>query len=65
MVAQAIAQLPPTNRQAVDMFYFKERSIAEVARHLGIPGGTVKRRLHDARRRLRKLLPAEDYRSIL
>lgn len=65
MVARALAQLPARNREAVDLFYFKERSIAEVSRHLGIPGGTVKRRLYDARQRLRRLLSAEDYRSIL
>ena len=65
IVAGALAQLPPAGQETIDLFYFKERSIAEVSRHLGIPQGTVKRRLHDARRQLKRLLVDTEPRNIL
>ena len=54
----AIERLTPTQRAAVVLRYYLDLSDAEVARRLTLPPGTVRRRLHDARRRLRQLLPA-------
>jgi RNA polymerase sigma-70 factor (ECF subfamily) len=65
IVIAAMSRLSPADRETVDLFYLKERSIAEVSRHLGVPAGTVKRRLHDARRQLRRLLSPEEPRTIL
>ena len=55
-ILQALEELSPGQRAAVVMRYYLEWSDSEVARRLEIPPGTVRRRLHDARRRLRKLL---------
>ena len=56
LVRQALAQLPPASRQAAELFYLDELDTAEVAQRLAVPHGTVKRRLHDARLRLREML---------
>jgi DNA-directed RNA polymerase specialized sigma24 family protein len=41
------------------MKYYLDVSDVEAARLLEVPPGTVRRRLHDARKRLRKLLPLD------
>ncbi len=56
LVREALAALPRVGREAAELFYLEERGCAEVAEVLGIPEGTVKRRLHDARTRLRDML---------
>lgn len=48
--------LSPNQRAAVVMRYYFDWNDAEVARKLEIPPGTVRRRLHDAKQRLRQLL---------
>jgi len=52
----ALGQLAPGQRAAVVLRYFLDLDVAESAARLGVPAGTLKRRLHDARRRLRALL---------
>ncbi|MDB5076833.1 MAG: DNA-directed polymerase subunit sigma [Chloroflexi bacterium] len=52
-VHEAIGALSEANRLATMLFYIGGYSIDEVAGILGIPAGTVKRRLHDARKALR------------
>jgi RNA polymerase sigma-70 factor, ECF subfamily len=51
-------ELTPPQRAAIVLRYYADLSDAEIARMLDCPPGTVRRRLHDARRRLRHLLPA-------
>jgi RNA polymerase sigma-70 factor (ECF subfamily) len=55
-VQHALAQLSSVNHQAAQLFYLDERTQSEIAAELDVPLGTVKRRLHDARVKLRKLL---------
>jgi len=55
-VRDAIAALPPAARDAAQLFYLYEMKCDQVADQLGIPQGTVKRRLHDARKRLQSML---------
>jgi RNA polymerase sigma factor (sigma-70 family) len=55
-VQEALKNLPPAEYEAVELFYLREHSCAEVSDILHIPKGTVKRRLHDARKRLRVML---------
>jgi RNA polymerase sigma factor (sigma-70 family) len=55
-VQRAVAALPPAQREVVALFHLSGCSQAEVADLLGVPGSTVKKRLHDARRRLVPLL---------
>ena len=55
-VRQAIASLPPLQREALILFEYEGLSLAEVATIVGTDIGTVKARLHRARERLRRLL---------
>lgn len=54
LIREAVGSLPAILREAVSLFYFEGYSVEEAARFLGVPVGTVKRRLHDGRRRLRE-----------
>jgi RNA polymerase sigma-70 factor (ECF subfamily) len=55
-VAEALNRLTPTHRQVLVECFYHGRSVAEVARRLGIPPGTVKSRTHYALRALRVAL---------
>jgi RNA polymerase sigma-70 factor (ECF subfamily) len=57
-VAQAVADLPAGERDALLLFAWEELSYDEIAAALGIPTGTVRSRLHRARGRLRALAAA-------
>jgi RNA polymerase sigma-70 factor (ECF subfamily) len=56
-ILAALEKLSPGQRAAVVMKYYLDLSDAEVSQRLAVPQGTIRRRLHDARKRLRKLLP--------
>jgi RNA polymerase sigma-70 factor (ECF subfamily) len=49
-VERMVAELPDECRTAVMLFYMQEKSYAEAAIALGIPVGTLKTRLHRARK---------------
>jgi RNA polymerase sigma-70 factor (ECF subfamily) len=55
---QCLRKLSRPHREVVDLVYYHERSIKEVADILAIPAGTVKTRMWHARRRLAELLRA-------
>ena len=50
---EALGRLKSLDREALDAFYIRGHSLLEIAANLGVPLGTVKRRLHTARKRLR------------
>ena len=52
-VGKAIGSLRPTQRETTTLFYIDGYSIGEIATILSVPPGTVKRRLHDARAKLK------------
>ena len=52
-VREAIADLPPGQRDAVALFYIAGLTHAEIAEQLGTAPGAIKTRLHKARRSLR------------
>lgn len=54
-----VTNLPETARRVITLFYFEERSVAEVAEMLGCPEGTVKTHLFRARALLLKELSAQ------
>ncbi len=54
----AVRSLPEAQRLATTLFYLGGHSQAEVAQFLEIPVGTVKKRLHDARRNLKERMAA-------
>ena len=55
-VSDVLAGLPECNREAATLFYINGYSVADISRFTDRPVGTIKRRLHDARARLRKEL---------
>ncbi len=56
IVWDALGALPPQQRAVIVMRYYLGLSEAEIGEHLGCPLGTVKWRLHAARKRLQELL---------
>ena len=54
VVRALVDTLPAAQREALVLYYFEGRSVTECAQFLDVPVGTVKRRLHDARRTLRE-----------
>jgi RNA polymerase sigma factor (sigma-70 family) len=56
LVWQAVERLPPAEREAVVLYYFEGYASDDAARFIDIPVGTLRRRLHDGRLRLRKYL---------
>ena len=56
VVREALDRLPRAERDAAVRFYLEQQGCAEIARALSIPQGTVRRRLFDARARLRNML---------
>jgi len=51
-----IAELSRLHCEAIELYYFQGYTVAEIAKFLDVPVGTVKRRLHDAREKLRSML---------
>jgi RNA polymerase sigma factor (sigma-70 family) len=56
-VLMAVRSLPAAQRNAVVLFYFLGESIQSIAATTRVPVGTVGKRLHGARIRLRRQLP--------
>lgn len=62
IIRRAVAKLPPVLRETVVLRYFEDRTLQEMAQLMNVPVGTVKSRLHLARRGLKKTL-AEIFRE--
>lgn len=58
-IGRAFDRLKPHERAILALHHVDERSVAEIARTLGIPSGTAKSRLHTARRALERAMEAE------
>lgn len=56
ILSEAMARLSPEQRAVVDLTYFHEAGYREIAEILDCPVGTVKTRMHHARRHLRAML---------
>ncbi len=56
VVADALTKLSPEHRAVLLECYYRGLSVADAARHLGVPEGTVKSRTHYALRALRLAL---------
>jgi RNA polymerase sigma-70 factor (ECF subfamily) len=55
---KCLTVLSPEHREIVDLVYYHEKSVEEVAEIVGIPENTVKTRLFYARKKLADLLKA-------
>jgi RNA polymerase sigma-70 factor (ECF subfamily) len=53
---KGLARLKPTDRATLEAFYMHGRSLKQMSREFETPVGTIKRRLHVARIRLKKQL---------
>ena len=58
-VHNALGRLSSDHREVLTLFFLRDLSIEEIGRVIGVPQGTVKSRLHYAKRALRKLMEKE------
>lgn len=56
LIEDALAELSPEHRAVIVAAYYGGHTVAEIATELGIPGGTVKSRMHYGLRALRLAL---------
>jgi RNA polymerase sigma-70 factor, ECF subfamily len=56
LLQQCLQQLSIAHRQVVDLVYYHEQSIEEVAEVIGVPPSTVKTRVFYARKRIAELM---------
>jgi len=61
ILRQCLTQLSPAHREVIDLVYYHEKSIAEVAEIIGAPQNTVKTRMFHARKRVAALLDARGF----
>ena len=56
VLREALTALSAEHREVIDLVYYHEKSVEEVARIVGIPEATVKTRMFYARKKLSELL---------
>jgi len=59
VIRKSLAKLSAEHREIIDLVYYHEKSVEEVAEIVGIPENTVKTRMFYARKRLAELLKAD------
>jgi RNA polymerase sigma-70 factor, ECF subfamily len=59
LIQKCLTGLTADHRQIIDLVYYHEKSVDEVAAIVGIPANTVKTRMFYARKKLAELLKAE------
>ena len=57
---RGLVQLPVPHREVLSLFFLEDFSIDEIAQILDVPSGTVKSRLHHAKKALRAVLGKEE-----
>jgi RNA polymerase sigma-70 factor (ECF subfamily) len=63
MLLDCLKQLSPAHREIIDLVYYHERSIADVAEIIGVPQNTAKTRMFYARRGIANLMTAKGIES--
>jgi RNA polymerase sigma-70 factor, ECF subfamily len=56
LVRRCLERLSPAHREIIDLVYYHEKSVDEVAAIVGVPAATVKTRMFYARKRLSQLV---------
>jgi RNA polymerase sigma-70 factor (ECF subfamily) len=56
VVQKCLTRLSPAHREVIDLVYYHEKSVDEVARIVGVPAATVKTRMFYARNKMAELL---------
>jgi RNA polymerase sigma-70 factor (ECF subfamily) len=59
ILLNCLEQLSPAHREIIDLVYYHERTIGDVAKIIGVPQNTVKTRMFYARRGIAKLMAAQ------
>jgi RNA polymerase sigma-70 factor, ECF subfamily len=59
VLRQCLARLSADHREIIDLVYYHEKSVEEVAEIVGIPEATVKTRMFYARKKLSELLKVQ------
>ena len=59
VLQDCLSELSPAHREIVDLVYYHEKSIDEVAEIIGVPRNTVKTRTFYARKRIAELMAAK------
>lgn len=62
-LAERVGRLSPHHREVLALVFFQGLSYAEAAEVTGVPVGTIKSRLHGAKRELRKVLGGQEHRD--
>jgi RNA polymerase sigma-70 factor (ECF subfamily) len=65
VLCRCLAQLSAAHREIIDLVYYHEKSVDEVATIVGIPAATVKTRMFYARRQLAEHLRAAGVETVL
>jgi RNA polymerase sigma-70 factor (ECF subfamily) len=60
VIGAAIAALSPDHQIVVALRYYRDLTVDDIARRLGVPSGTVQSRLHYALKRLREAIDAAE-----
>ena len=55
------SQLSAAQREVIDLVYYHEKKVEEVAQIIGVPASTVKTRMFYARQRMGELLQVAGY----
>jgi RNA polymerase sigma-70 factor, ECF subfamily len=64
LIRRCLSQLSAVQREVIDLVYYHEKSVADVAKIVGVPANTVKTRMFHARRRIGMFLKAAGYADI-
>jgi RNA polymerase sigma-70 factor, ECF subfamily len=64
IVQKCLIQLSPAHREVIDLVYYHEKSVDEVAQIVGVPAATVKTRMFYARSKLADLLKGAGVNSL-
>lgn len=56
LLQQALASLSPEHSEVIDLVYYYQKSVDEVARIVGVPSATVKTRMFYARKKLAEMI---------
>jgi RNA polymerase sigma-70 factor, ECF subfamily len=59
LLQDCLTQLSPAHREIVDLVYYHEKSVEEVAEIISVPTNTVKTRMFYARKRIGELMAAK------
>jgi RNA polymerase sigma-70 factor, ECF subfamily len=63
-IQRSLSQLSAVQREVIDLVYYHEKSVGDVAKIVGVPASTVKTRMFYARRRMKEILKAAGHDGI-